>query len=299
MKSILIAALLGSTLTACKQHQSPPASSGVWHASGTLDDVAITRDTSVAHDGRTSVRFVAEEPPRNYGGIFTTFPAAPYEERRLRVSAYLRAAQLIGRGGVVWARADGGSFAFSTSQATPLLGSTGWTRVDVALDVPRGAKDIVVGVYSNGQGTLWVDDVRVQSDSVSALHFGFEALADFQQPPHRVIARSPREAPSALSPNGRENLIAFTHLLGYVRFFHPAPEVVRVNWDEFAVRGMRVVEGAPNADSLAGVLRALFAPIAPSVVIYRTGEAAPLTAGRDEALERAVQLVSPQRDLRH
>jgi C-terminal processing protease CtpA/Prc len=38
-----------------------------------------------------------------------------------------------------------------------------------------------------------------------------------------------------------------------------------VNWDVFAVRGVRAVETTPNADSLAHALNILFAPVAPSV----------------------------------
>ncbi|MDQ2664979.1 MAG: S41 family peptidase, partial [Gemmatimonadota bacterium] len=229
----------------------------------------------VAHTGHASIRFVAEDPPSNFAGILTSIPAAPYDGRRIRVSAQLRGAQLSGKGGVVWARADGATFAFATTQDTPLLGTTEWTPAEVTLDVPRGATSIAFGVYSNGKGTLWIDDVRIEADSVAPLQASFESPAEVRAPRVRLMARSPREAPRELSAHGLDNLTAFAKMLGYVRFFHPAPEAVHVNWDEFAVRGVRAVEGAPTLDSLAIVLGKLFAPVAPTVVVYRDGAAAP------------------------
>jgi len=34
-----------------------------------------------------------------------------------------------------------------------------------------------------------------------------------------------------------ENLQAFTHLYGYVRYFHPSDEARPIDWDKFAVYG--------------------------------------------------------------
>jgi C-terminal processing protease CtpA/Prc len=65
-----------------------------------------------------------------------------------------------------------------------------------------------------------------------------------------------------------ENIVAFTRLLGYVRFFHPTDAAARQNWDDFAMSAIPLVEGAPHSDSLATVLRRIFAEVAPTVVIY-------------------------------
>ena len=274
MTRLLLAGLLAAVSGSARAQAVAP-SAILWQVSGTLDDFVVARDTAVAHTGHASIRFVADEPPANFAGILTSMPAAPYEGRRLRVSAQLRGSKLAGKGGVVWARADGASFAFATSQESPVLGTTDWTAVEVAIDVPRGATNVVVGVYSNGQGTLWIDDIQLQSDGVAPLLASFESPSEVRAPRQRLIARSPREGPRELTPRGLDNFVAFTRLLGYVRFFHPAPEALRVNWDEFAVRGARAAEAAPTADSLASVLGRLFGNIAPSVVVYREGQPAP------------------------
>lgn len=247
-----------------------------WTAAGErLSDFEITRDTTVSHGGRASIRFVADEDPSSFANVVTSMPAAPYSGHRIRFVVYLRSASLSGGGGVLWARADDAShhtLAFINTQAAPLRGTTNWTPVDVSLDVPSNAIQLFIGVFSSGRGTLWMDDARLETDAgVEPINFGFEDPADIIVPPHTILARSPHEALHAMSPRGLENVSAFTRALGYVRFFHPSAASVRTNWDEFAVHGIRAVERAPDTDRLASVLRALFAPIAPAVTFVRTG----------------------------
>ena len=81
--------------------------------------------------------------------------------------------------------------------------------------------------------------------------------------------KRPSQETRPLSARGLDNVIAFTRLTGYVRFFYPGDSILTTNWDEFVVRGMRVVEAAPTTDSLAMTLRALFRSVAPEVQIVR------------------------------
>jgi hypothetical protein len=83
------------------------------------------------------------------------------------------------------------------------------------------------------------------------------------------------EAARALTERGLANVSAFAEALGHVRFFHPSSESLHVNWDAFAVRGIRAIERATTPDELASSLRALFAPVAPTVKFVRTGTPIP------------------------
>ncbi|MBX7204787.1 MAG: peptidase S41 [Bacteroidia bacterium] len=67
-----------------------------------------------------------------------------------------------------------------------------------------------------------------------------------------------------------ENLMAFTRLYGYVRWFHPSDEAASIDWDAFAIYGCSKVENASNDEELISILKELFSPIAPSVVIYKS-----------------------------
>jgi hypothetical protein len=72
----------------------------------------------------------------------------------------------------------------------------------------------------------------------------------------------------AQSPDQKErNLKAFGVLYGQVRFFHPSDEAAKINWHFFSLYGARQVINAQNDVQLIRELKALFQPIAPSVVI--------------------------------
>src|SRR5215470_13777549 len=90
---------------------------------------------------------------------------------------------------------------------------------------------------------------------------------------------SSSEAPRPLTEQGMRNAIAFTRLLGYVRYFHPSDQVATADWDRFAIEGMRRVEPCEGPQQLAGALGALFRPVAPTVQIFPTGTQPATPAG--------------------
>lgn len=85
-----------------------------------------------------------------------------------------------------------------------------------------------------------------------------------------------RQAPRASSPRGVDNLVAFTRLLGYVRYFHPSDEAAAADWEAFARAGVEAVEGAAGPGELAAVLEELFTPLAPTVQVFPSGQELPL-----------------------
>lgn len=72
-----------------------------------------------------------------------------------------------------------------------------------------------------------------------------------------------------------ENVRAFAKLYSYVRYFHPSDAAAETDWDKFAIHGVRQVKDASNRSELHSDLQALLEPIAPTVQLYRTGDALP------------------------
>lgn len=68
------------------------------------------------------------------------------------------------------------------------------------------------------------------------------------------------------------NLHAFARLYGVLRWFHPSDAASVVDWDQFAVHGVRRVMNANDDNTLSAALRELAAAIAPTVQIVRAGE---------------------------
>ncbi len=72
-----------------------------------------------------------------------------------------------------------------------------------------------------------------------------------------------------------QNLRAFARLYGYVRYFHPSDAAAETDWDAFAVHGARQVADDEDPADLRATLDSLFAPIAPTVQLYKTDGQSP------------------------
>ena len=62
-----------------------------------------------------------------------------------------------------------------------------------------------------------------------------------------------------------ENLEAFSKVYGYVKYFHPSDEAYSLDWDDFAVYGVKRIRSVQSKNELKTVLEELFKSIAPSI----------------------------------
>jgi C-terminal processing protease CtpA/Prc len=74
------------------------------------------------------------------------------------------------------------------------------------------------------------------------------------------------------TPQDIKNIETFARLYGYVKYFHPSDEASNIDWNLFAVYGVKQVEKAKNSRELKKILDRLFLPLAPTMEIYHTGE---------------------------
>jgi hypothetical protein len=71
------------------------------------------------------------------------------------------------------------------------------------------------------------------------------------------------------------NLHAFARLYGVVRWFHPSDAAAVIDWDRFAIEGVKRVVDATDVPMLRARLAELFAPIAPTMTIVDSHQAFP------------------------
>ena len=81
-----------------------------------------------------------------------------------------------------------------------------------------------------------------------------------------------------LTEQSLQNLIAFTKLYGYVRYFHPSTEAQKIDWDKFAIYGANKIENVENTKTLVNTLNELFLPIAPTLKIFESDKPPVLNA---------------------
>lgn len=69
-----------------------------------------------------------------------------------------------------------------------------------------------------------------------------------------------------------ENVVAFTKLLGYVRYFHPSDAAFATDWDSVAIARIQSLESAATPQELQEDLRAIFEPYAPTLALFSQGQ---------------------------
>jgi C-terminal processing protease CtpA/Prc len=228
-------------------------------------------------EGGWAVRIAREDVPgwNQFGAIRQLVDATPYRGQRVRLRAWVRTEfppdllHSVGQDflsrAVMWMRVRSGEeTAFLDEMDDRPIREPLWRAYEIVGDVAEDATTIGFGLRLFGAGRVWVDD------------FSLEVVGPAAPP---VV-----EPPRPLSARGMENLIAFTRLLGYVRYFHPSDQAADLDWDEFAVSGVRAVEGAADDAELARALHVLFGPIAPTVTVWATNQprsqAQSVTAGQ-------------------
>jgi C-terminal processing protease CtpA/Prc len=199
---------------------------------------------------------VPNPPPGLFGNVIQSIPAAGYALRHVRLTSAIRVEGAATRA-QMWLRLDRAdrSMAFLENMAGRPITSSEWKTYTIETDVPEDAATMVFGVMLFGPGAAWVDDVSLEITG--------EILKDRVDPPR------------PLTPQGVANLTAFTRLYGYVRFFHPADQAARADWETVAVEGVRRVEDAHSTEELIDRLKAIFRPVAPTILIYASGAAPP------------------------
>jgi C-terminal processing protease CtpA/Prc len=206
------------------------------------------------------------------GLVTQSVPADPYRGKRIRFEAAIRTeVEGVGRKfGALWARAvrpGGRPCSFVDMGDRPCRGRE-WMKRSVILDVSKDAEQIEVGFILNATGRAWFDSASLEVTGNAGVG---------------------NESARPLEGRGLENLVAFTRLLGYVRYFHPSDEAASADWDRFAIDGCAQVEPAQSADDLARRLTALFAPLAPTLQIRLTASPSPASgpaASDDKAVHR-------------
>lgn len=89
-------------------------------------------------------------------------------------------------------------------------------------------------------------------------------------------------APVASREREIDNVAAFARLYGVVRYFYPSDAAALLDWNAFAVHGVKRVRPAPDTQALRAELEALVAPLGPGFEIAaRLSEKPEAPAGSD------------------
>ena len=161
MKTLLTSLSLAILLLADPASGAPPVG---WFLAG--DDPAsyrMERDATVVRDGKPSGLLASTRVSKGFGTMMQSFEPDDYRGKRLRMSAWVKAQEVTNWAGL-WMRVDGKNhamLAFDNMQTRAITGTRNWSRYEVVLDVPPAAISISMGILLAGEGTVWINDVRL------------------------------------------------------------------------------------------------------------------------------------------
>ncbi len=160
---------LMQSLSMIKEEQAMNAQQPIkgWILSGANPELyEFHVDEAVFHSGTKSGVLYAKEVASN-GEQFATmmqgFQAHAYKGKRLKMSCYLKTAQVTKCS--AWLRIDNGTgdtIQFDNMYNRFIQGTTEWNHYSVVLDVPEDSASIYFGVLLIGAGKVWADGFRFE-----------------------------------------------------------------------------------------------------------------------------------------
>ena len=148
-----------------------------WTAGGTHRDdyemgVDPTEGCALIRHRLALLEPMAASPRSGHGALEHNFRADAYLNKRLALSAQLKAHEVAGAA-ALWMRIDGERghmLAFDTMDGRtsegPLVGTVGWQERSIVMDVPPEARSIHFGFFLRGSGSAWARRFRL--DEVDA-----------------------------------------------------------------------------------------------------------------------------------
>ncbi|KAF0239688.1 MAG: hypothetical protein FD167_4346, partial [bacterium] len=196
----------------------------------------------------------AEIAPNAFGNVMQSIDASAFRGKRVKFRAAVKInGESDGARAQLWFRVDRNEqkTGFFDNMGDQPIYSSDWKYYEIVADIDEDAKAINIGMIMLGKGKAWLDSVSLEDTG---------QLTYLKEP-----ARP-------LTKQGLANVTAFAKLFGYVRHFHPSDEVANIDWDNFAVNNIKIVEEAKSNVELAEKLNAVFNPIAPTVRVFPSGQ---------------------------
>lgn len=118
-------------------------------------------DARVLYEGQPSIYLKGKEPMPKVAGLAKFLPVENYTGKRVRLSAVMKSDGIEGGAQLVLhVGRDKGRW--SESVAGPIRGNSDWQKYEVVLDILPDATSMNVGVSLAGQGTVWLNDIKVE-----------------------------------------------------------------------------------------------------------------------------------------
>lgn len=134
---------------------------------GSTRGYEFSRDSETKRSGQASARLtqIGDLAEKKFGTIIQAIDARRFSGRRIRYTGYMKTDDVRNHA-ALWLRVDSrarGTVAFDNMRQRPISGTNDWQQYEIVLDVPSDGALIVFGALLWGEGTIWVDDLVLET----------------------------------------------------------------------------------------------------------------------------------------
>jgi erythromycin esterase len=263
-----------------------------WYTTGAGYTVVL--DAEQPQSGERSLRIGLDQNGQ-FGMASSQFPVERARGKRLKLTGYLRTADISRGHAGLWMRVDGPEgkpLAFDNMGDRGVTGTSEWTRYEIVLPVPEDAVGVVFGALHTGDGTVWVDTLRFEVLDDAPVALAGQVVGAHSKPvADALVAVVPAYGfePAALGRSDASGRFSLTASAGRYAITATAPgrpaayletrayesgeEALRVVLEGDAVTHTGTLiddQGTPMADTLVGIYR--ISEVTGDVWYTRTGD---------------------------
>lgn len=185
-----------------------------------------------------------------YGSVMQSIDAKPYRGKTIKFGAWVRARITSPIGSAhLWLieYLDKETIGFFDLMEDSPVVLNDWRYYEIIADIHSDAEFINFGLMLKGNGFAWID------------------AASFE-----VLDNSEKNYAPPLSLSNRQihNLTVFAKLYGLAKYFCPTSESQELDFDKFALNGIRLIENIENDDLLIEKLNSMFNKYFPPIKIF-------------------------------
>lgn len=215
-----------------------------WDSFGSTE-YTVSLDSSVHRSGKYSMKINDNGAEADYKALSFSLPHV-YDGKKITLAGYIKTENVTGGWAGLWLRIDptGG---FDNMQKRGITGTTDWTRYEITLDLnAANTEKIVCGGLLAGKGSVWVDDLEVYIDNVSAKELKPIEHKLYATDTDTEFDEGSRINNIPLDEARIQNLYVLGLVWGFVKYHHPAVAEGKYHWDYELFRVMPNIMSAKN-----------------------------------------------------
>ena len=192
MKTVRLRSLIVGLACCAGTLTSAEMPKGWFPAGSDPKEYEMRLDRDVTHSGKASGTLKSIVPKASgFGTLMQTCKADEYRGKRVRMSGFVRSAEVLDWAGL-WFRVDGANgevLSFDNMMNRAIKGTVDWKQCELVLDVPKGSQQLAFGVLLSGTGQVWIDDLKFEVVGKDVPTTNVEAAVDPKGTPTKPANR--------------------------------------------------------------------------------------------------------------